>query len=449
MSALSMTGFRRLIPALVSAGAIAIAFALPARAELNIQTVTSPGGIPAWLVEDHEIPFTALEIRFKGGTSLDAPGKRGAVNLMTALIEEGAGDLDAQGFAAVRDSLAATFGFRSDADTISVSAKFLTENRDQAVDLLRSALITPRFDPEAVERVRGQVLANLRGDEKSPGSIASNLFDARVYGDHPYATDGDGTLDSVAALKRDDLLAAWKGALARDRVYVAATGDISAEELGPLIDKLLGDLPATGAVQPGPASPVFKSGVTVKDFPSPQSVVVFGQQGIPLKDPDYFAAAILNEILGGGRFSARLMTEVREKRGLTYGIGSYLGNFDHADVMIGQFAASNDKVAEAISVVKEQWAKIAKEGVTPEELERAKTYMTGAYPLRFDGNGPIASILVGMQMMGFPSDYPKTRNAKVDAVTIEDVKRVAARLIQPDQLSFVIVGQPTGVTSTE
>lgn len=426
-----------------------LALALPARAELNIQTVTSPGGLHAWLVEDHDIPFTALEIRFKGGTSLDAPGKRGAVNLMTALIEEGAGDLDSQGFAAARDGMAASFRFTADADTVGVSSRFLTENRDRAVDLLTSALTAPRFDPDAVERVRGQVLAGLRQDEKDPGKIAANLFAARTLGQHPYATDGSGTIDSVTALTRDDILAAWKGALARDRIYIAAAGDISAAELGPLLDHLLGGLPATGAPQPGDADPVFKGGVTVQDFPTPQSVVVFGQKGIGIDDPDYFAASLLNEILGGGRFSARLMTEVREKRGLTYGIGSYLAGYDHAKLLLGQFAASNDKAGPAIQVVRDEWARIAREGVTADELRDAKTYMTGAYPLRFDGNGPIASILVGMQMIGLTPDYPRIRNDKVNAVTLDDIRRVAARMLTPEQLYFVVVGQPAGVTSTE
>lgn len=431
------------------AALVLLAFALPAQADLKIQTVTSPGGITAWLAEDHNIPFTALEIRFRGGTSLDPKGQRGAVNLMTGLIEEGAGDLDAQAFAAARDSLAASFRFGADRDAVSVSAQFLTENRDQAVDLLRSALISPRFDADAVERVRGQVLAGLRQAEKDPGQLASNLFDARVFGPHPYASNGEGTSDSVQALSRDDLLAAWKGAMARDRIYVSAAGDIDAEQLGKLLDHLLGDLPAKGLPQPQDAKPAFRAGVTVQDFPSPQSVVVFGQPGIGVDDPDYFAASLLNEILGGGRFTARLMTEVREKRGLTYGIGSYLAGYDHARVLVGQFAASNDKVGQAIDVIREEWAKIAADAVTEDELARAKTYMTGAYPLRFDGNGPIARILVGMQTIGLPADYPQTRNARIEAVTMADIRRVAKRLFQPDQLEFVVVGQPTGVTSTE
>jgi zinc protease len=422
-----------------------ILLAVPVRAEIPIREVTSPGGITAWLVEDHNIPFTALEIQFMGGTSVEAPDKRGVVNLMTATLEEGAGALDSKGFAEARDALAANFSFDSGTDSVGVSAKFLTENRDQAINLLREALVNPRFDQDAVDRVREQVLSNLRSNEKDPGTIAGDRFDALAFGDHPYGSNGDGTIATVTALTRDDVVAAHKAALARDRVFVAASGDITAEELGALLDRLLGDLPATGAALPGEAPWLLPAGVTVVDFPTPQSTVFFGQRGIPRDDPDFFPAFILNEVIGGGRFTARLMTEVREKRGLTYGIGTYLVNRDQADMLLGQFSASNDKVAEAIKVVKAEWGRIVSEGVTPEELEATKTYLTGSYPLRFDGNGPIASIMVGMQMDGMPIDYITTRNAKVEAVTLEDISRVAARIFQPDALQFVVVGQPTGL----
>lgn len=419
----------------------------PVRAEIAIQDVTSPGGIHAWLVESHELPFTALEIRFRGGTSLDAPGARGAVNLMAGLLEEGAGDLDAQGFARARDGLAASYSFRAGTDSVSVSAQMLTENRDQAVDLLRKALVEPRFDAEAVERVRGQVLSGLASDAKDPTRISGRVFDREAFGDHPYGSDGDGTADSVKALTREQVVAAHRAALAHDRIHVAAAGDISAVELGLLLDRLLGDLPATGAPLPGRADWKLAGGVTVVDFPTPQSAVRFGHDGITRDDPDFFAAYILNEILGGGRFGARLMTEVREKRGLTYGIATYLAPMDHAELMMGQFASENAKVGEAIGIVREEWARAAREGVTAEELAATKTYLTGSYPLRFDGNGPIAGILVGMQMEGLPIDYPVTRNAKIEAVTLEDVKRVAARLLKPGALHFVVVGKPDGVVS--
>jgi zinc protease len=422
-----------------------LAVALPARAEIPIREVVSPGGITAWLVEDHNIPFAALEIQFKGGTSLDAPGKRGAVNLMTATLEEGAGEMDSRAFAEAREELAANIRFDAGSDSVSVSVKFLTENRDQVVDLLREALVNPRFDQDAVDRVREQVLSNLRSNAKDPGTIAAEKFDAMAFGDHPYASTGDGTIETVTALTREDVVAAHKAALARDRVYVAASGDITAEDLGVLLDRLLGDLPATGAPLPTAAPWLLSGGVTAVDFPTPQATVFFGQRGISRDDPDFFPAFVLNELVGGGRFTARLMTEVREKRGLTYGIGTYIVNMDHADMILGQFAASNDKVAEAIKVVKEEWGRLAREGVTPEELEATKTYLTGSYPLRFDGNGPIASILVGMQMDGMPIDYVTTRNAKVEAVTMEDIRRVAERLFKADELQFVVVGQPTGL----
>ena len=422
-----------------------LALAVPAWAEIPIQEVTSPGGITAWLVEDHNIPFTALEIQFKGGSSLEAPEKRGVINLMTATLEEGAGAMDSRGFAEARDALAADIRFDSGSDSVGVSARFLTENRDKGVELLREALINPRFDQDAVDRVREQVLSNLRSNEKDPGKIASEKFDALAFGDHPYGSTGDGTIATVTALTREDVVAAHKEALARDRVFVAAAGDITAEELGLLLDRLLGDLPATGAPQPGEAKWMLPPGVTVVDFPTPQSTVFFGQPGISRDDPDFFPAFILNEVIGGGRFTARLMSEVREKRGLTYGIGTYLVNMEHADMLLGQFSASNDKVAEAIRVVKEEWGRIVTEGVSPEELEATKTYLTGSYPLRFDGNGPIASILVGMQMDAMPIDYVKTRNAKIDAVTAEDIERVAAKLFKPEALHFVVVGQPEGM----
>ncbi len=422
-----------------------LALTLPAYAEIQIKEVVSPGGITAWLVEDHNIPFTALEIQFRGGTSLDAPEKRGAVNLMTALLEEGAADLDSRAFAEARDALAADFTFDSGTDSVGVSVRFLTENRDEAATLLRKALVEPRFDQDAIDRVREQVLSNLRSNEKDPDTLASNAFDALAFGSHPYGSTGDGTIDTVTKLTRDDILAAHKGALARDRIYVSAAGDITAEELGPLLDTLLGDLPATGTPLPPKADLLLPPGQTVIDFPTPQASVLFGHVGIPRDDPDFFAAFILNEAFGGGRFTARLMSEVREKRGLTYGIGSYLVGMDQAELFMGQFSASNDKVAEAISVVRAEWARIATEGLTEQELADTKTYLTGSYPLRFDGNGRIANILVGMQMDDMPIDYAATRNAKIEAVTMDDIKRVAQRIFLPEALHFVIVGQPTGL----
>ncbi len=427
---------------------LALVAALPVRAAVDIQEVTSPGGIDAWLVESHEIPFVALEIRFQGGASLDAPGKRGAINLMTGLLEEGAGEMDARAFATARDALAASFDFDVYNDALSVSAQFLTENRAAAVDLLRLALTEPRFDEDAVERVRAQVVSAIRSDAKDPDKIASRTFDELAFGDHPYGTPVNGREEDVTALTRADVIEAKSRVMARDRLFVSAVGDITAQELGVLLDDLLAGLPERGAPMPGKAEYRLSGGVTVVPFDTPQSVAVFGHEGIDRDDPDFFVAYVLNGVLGSGGFSSRLMEEVREKRGLTYGVYSYLYPMDHAALMLGQVASANNRVAEAIDVIRAEWASVAQEGITQAELDAVKTYLTGAYPLRFDGNGPIANIMVGMQMQGQGVDYIATRNDRINAVTLSDIRRVAARLLDADALHFVVVGQPVGLETT-
>lgn len=423
----------------------AAAWGLTARAEVNIQQVTSPGGINAWLVQENSIPFVSLEIRVRGGTALDLPGKRGATNLMMALIEEGAGDMDARAFQSGREALAATYAFDVYDDAASVSAQFLTENRDQAVDLLRLALIQPRFDQDAIDRVRAQVLSIIQSDALDPDTIASDVLFAAAYPGHPYGNSDNGTPETLATLTRDDLLSAHANALTRDRIFVGAVGDISAEELGLLLDHLLGDLPATGPALAADLPYTLSGGTTVVDFDTPQAVALFAQAGIARDDPDYFAAHILNHILGGGGFESRLMQEVREERGLTYGVGTYLVPKDHSALILGSVASSNETVAQAIEVIRAEWALMAVQGVTEAELATAKTYVTGEYPLRFDGNGPIAEILVAMQMIGLPPGYVVDRNDYMNAVTLADINRVAAGLLDPEGLHFVVVGQPVGL----
>lgn len=418
-----------------------------AQAEIDIQQVSSPGGIDVWLVEEHAIPFVALEINIEGGASLDLPGKRGAVNLMTGLLEEGSGEMTAQEFQTARESLAATFRFDVYDDGFTVSAKFLTENRAEAVALLRQALAAPRFDADAIDRVREQVLTGIRADAKNPGRIAGQAFYAAAFGDHPYGTSQSGTEESVNALTRDDILDAYQNVLVRSRAKVSAVGDINADELRAMIDALLGDLPADGPPLPTRVEFGLGGGTTVVDFPTPQSVALFGHAGIKRDDEDFFAAYILNTILGGSGPQSILMEEVREKRGLTYGVYSYLVPKDHAEMMLGSVASANDRIADAIQVIRDQWARVAEDGVTAEELDTAKTYLTGAYPLRFDGNGPIASIMVGMQVQGLPPEYVIRRNDYINAVTLDEINRVARELLRPGDLHFVIAGQPLGIES--
>lgn len=432
----------------IAAGlALALALALPARAQIAIEEVTSPGGITAWLVEDQTIPIVTLEASFQGGAALDPEGQAGVANLMAALLEEGAGDLSATAFAEARDSLATHFGFGAERDAVTVSAEFLAENRDASVELLRQALVEPRFDEDAVARVKAQVLAGLRSDETDPQAIASREFFARVFEGHPYARPVEGTIEEVERLGAAEIRAAHAAALVRDRLSVAVVGAITAEELAPMLDEIFGALPAEGPPLPEVAEPNVSGETTVIDLDIPQSVVLFGQSGIARDDPDFIPAYVLDQILGGGGFSSRLTQEIREKRGLTYGISTFLAPNDFGWLYLGQFSSANARVAEALDILRREWQRMAEGGVTQQELADAKQYLTGAYPLRFDGNARIAAQLLGIQTAGLGLNYVNERNALVDAVTRDDIARVADRLLRPEEMTTVIVGRPEGVTA--
>lgn len=420
-----------------------------AQAASDIQEFKTPGGVTVWLVEEPSIPIVALEVSFRGGTSLDPVGKEGATYLMTGLLEEGAGDLNATRFLEATEELAARFSYRSFRDTLSIEAEMLKSNVGEAIDLLRLALVGPTFEDAAVERVKGQVLSSLAQDKTDPDEIASATLRRLSFPDHPYGTRDEGSIETVQALTRDDIIAAHRAALVKSRMYVGVVGDITAEELGPLVDRLVGDLPVDGPALPETTEMAVVGGTTVIELETPQSVALFGHKGIAREDPDFFAAYLLNEILGGNGIESRLMREVREKRGLTYGIYTFLAPFDHAAQIMGSVASANDRVADAISVLRDEWRKLAEDGVTELELNEAKLFVTGAYPLRFDSNAKIAGILVGLQMQGLPLDYVKTRNDKMLAVTLEEVNRVAKRLLDPDALHVVVVGKPVGLTATQ
>lgn len=422
-----------------------IVSAAAANAASEIQRVVSPGGIEAWLVEEHAIPIIAMEISFDGGSVLDPEGKGGVANLMAGLLEEGAGDLDAVAFAERAKDIAAGLGFSAGRESVSVSARMLTENRDATIDLLRLALTEPRFDEEPVMRVKRQIISGIRSAETDPNEIASKAWFAAAFPNDPYGRPAEGTEESVLALTVEDLRAARERLLNVGAAHIGVVGDITAEELAPLLDRLLGDLRNEPPADLPPAAFSAPPGVEVIDLDVPQSVAVFGHEGILRDDPDYIPAYVVNYVLGGGGFSSRLTEEVREKRGLSYSVYSYLYPLDRAGVYLGGVATANASMKTSLEVIRAEWRRMAEEGLTEEELEKAKRYLTGAYALRFDSNAKIAGILVGVQAAGLGIDYTVKRNSLVEAVTVDDIRRVAARLLEPEALSIVVVGRPEGL----
>ncbi len=416
---------------------------------MDIKEVTSPGGIRAWLVESRTIPLIAMNFSFEGGSTLDVAGREGTANFITGMMDEGAADLDGPAFQARRDGIAMKLRFDAGFDRIEGEFQTLAKNRDAAFELLHKSITAPRFEPGPMERVRQQFMVSAQDESQDPEKIAAREGLKLAFGDHPYSRPTRGTLQSIKAVTPDDLKAYHRAVFTRKGLKIAVVGDIDAETLGKELDRIFGKLPDTDVPPLGTEAIIAsKPAVKVINRNIPQSIVMFGQQGIKRDDPAFIPAFVMSQILGGGGFGARLTTEVREKRGLTYGIGYGLDPLRNAGLYYGSFSTRNEKAGEALQIVKDTLRKMADEGPTQAELDIAKTYLTGSYALRFDSNEKIASQLLGLQQVGLPLDYVNTRNAKVEAVTLEQVKEQAKRLINPDKLIVVAVGKPEGITAT-
>jgi len=412
----------------------------------EIKPITSPGGIKAWLVEEHSVPLIQVGVAFDGGSATDPKGKEGLAYFLSGMLDEGAGDLTSEEFHEKVSDLNVKLSFDADRDSFTANFATLTENRDEGFKLLGLALSAPRFDNEPLERVRKQIIAILAQDSEDPDTIAQLAWFKGIFGTHPYGHAIKGDRDTISGITADDLRGLAKREFSRDKMYVAIVGDVDAAEAGRLLDMALGKLAATG---PRPevkdTALNYTPGLKIVAKQVPQTAVYFGERGIKRDDPDWYAAYVMNYVLGGGGFSSRLMDEVREKRGLTYGVSTYLYPLDHAGLILGQVASENTKVAESIALIRAEIGKLSTSGITDKELEDAKTYLTGSYPLSFDTSSKIVGQLVGIQREGLGLDYVKNRNGLIQAVTADQVKQVAAKLLDPDKLFWAAVGDPKGL----
>lgn len=419
----------------------------PARA-LEVRKVTSPGGISAWLSEDHTIPLIAMRFSFKGGGAADPADKAGLAYILSGMLDEGAGDLKSAAFQKRLDQLNMRLSFSAERDAFAGSLQTLTVNRDDAFGMLKLALTAPRFDDEPLSRVRGQVLLSLREDAKEPETIAGARWMATMFGDHPYSRPIKGSADGLKAVTGDDLKDLVKRLFARDNLLISVVGDIDEATLKRLLDETFGALPEKSAMPEIPVPAINTDPqTTVIERDIPQSAIRFGHIGIKRDDPEFMSAYVMNHILGGGGFGSRLTDEVREKRGLSYSVYSTFYPLEQGGVFFGGAATVNERVSETIEVVRDVFRKMAEEGPTAEELAEAKTYLTGSYALRFDNSRKIAGQLLGIQRQNLGIDYVVKRNDMVNAVTLEDVKKVAKRIISGDSLVITIVGKPKGVKS--
>jgi zinc protease len=436
---------RRLAAMLLLLLALA-ATALPARA-MEIERVVSPGGVVAWLVRDATLPLLAMQFRFRGGSASEPAGLAGVGRFAIEMLDEGAGELDATAFARALDERSMTLDISIGADSIQGGIRVLDVHRDAGVELLRLALTAPRFDPDAVERVRTRLMAGFARESEEPRALLRRAFQSRALGDHPYATGLEAEAAGTRAASVADLRGFVAARLARDVLSVGVVGNIDAATLAPLLDRIFGGLPATAAPAVVPAASPVADGprriVIPRDLP--QSLVMFGSPGLKRDDPDWFAGLLVNYVLGGGGFNSRLMTELRERRGLTYGVSTTLSAFDRGALVVGSYSTDNARAAEAQALVEAQWRRMGEDGPTAEELENAKAYLTGSFPLALDSSGAVARLLVAIQYDGLGIDYLARRDALIRSVTIDDARRVARQLFADPRFVTVFVGRPAGV----
>lgn len=422
---------------------------LPASAgAVDIKAVTTPLGIKAWLVQDKSAPAVSLAFSFPGGTASDPEGQLGATTLMATLLTDGAGTLTAQAFRQRQEDAAASVGFSASLDRVGGSLRVLSANREEGFELLRMALTQPRFDVDMIEQRRAQIIASINQANQRPGSVAARTLMQTEFAGHPYANDPDGTPDDLKKLTQQNLKQRAQALLVRDGLIVAAVGDIEEADLARLLDRAFGTLPV-GAPPPLPPEwkPPVKARTVVVERPVPQSTALLALPGVARDDPDWYAALIMNHILGGGGQQSRLFTEVREKRGLAYGASSSLRVYKRAALLVMSTASANERIAEALRVVKAELARLRVDGPTEQELADAKTYLAGALALSLDSSGAIAGLLHSMQVDGLAPDHLTKRAALIAAVKIDDVRRLARRLLRDEALITVVVGKPVGVTA--
>ncbi len=407
---------------------------------IEIQEVTSPGGIKALLVEDYSVPIISMSFSFKGGASQDKKGKEGTLRLTGALLDEGAGELDSKAFQARMEELGVELGFSASRDNFSANIRTLRSERESAFDLLKLALTKPRFDTDAIERMRDAIRMGIERGRTNPNSIASRAMREAVFKNHPYARNTSGNEESIGDISRSDIITMHKGILTRQALTVGVVGAISAEELITALDRIFGELPDTGAIHDvEEVAPSLGEKISI-NMQVPQAVVSLVYPGLKRSDPDFFAAHLMNHILGGGTFSSRLYQEVREKRGLAYSVASWISTYDHTAYLTASTSTRADNLDQTLSIIQAEIAKVAVEGVSEAELEAARKYVTGAYAINnLDTSTKISRVLVALQTQNLGIDYINTREAQIAAVTLDDVNRVARNLLSTEP-TVVIVG---------
>ena len=408
----------------------------------QIQTWKTPGGVPVLFVAAPDLPMLDVRIAFQAGSARDN-GQSGLASLTADLLDQGAGEWDANAIAERLEAVGAEMSIEAQRDMASASLRSLTQQPalNQALETLAQVISQPRFAEADFERMRANVLTRLSRDEQDPGTLGQKAIYRRIFGDHPYAAEPSGTPDSVAALNREDLARFHARHYVARNAVVALVGAVSRPEAEAIATQLTAGLAQGEPLLPLP--PVADPPTAVLEsiaFPSTQTHVFTGQPGMKRTDPDYFTLYVGNHILGGSGLVSLLMEEVREKRGLSYSVYSYFLPLAERGPFIAALSTKNDQGQGAREVLMATIERFRTQGPTPEELTAAIKNITGGFPLRIAGNGKIAQYLAMIGFYGLPLDYLDRFNDRISAVTAEDIRDAFQRRIDPARFATVMVG---------
>jgi zinc protease len=422
---------------------VLISLPLPAQAR-DVQTLRTPGGIGLWLVEEPGLPLVALRFAMRGGSLADPPDKEGAGDLFAALLDQGAGPLDAEAFQGRLEALGSRLSFSISRFALSGGFVSVSRNLAATADLLRLSVTEPRCLPADFERVRRQKIASAMQDESHPDRLALRLFYANAFAGHAYARPVRGTAETLARLTVADMAGQRATLLRGGGLHVVIVGAVSARDAAAFVDGIFASLPegnaptAIASVEPAPVSAVL---------PAPEGqaleTAVFALPMPRTGDASYSAALALAHILGSGNFDARLTQDVRVKRALTYAISAHLLTDPAASFLLGTFSTEPGRMDEALGTLRETLATLQRDGPGERELANAKSSLNGSHLLGADGSAGFADYLLGLWVDGLGPSYDEVRKSEINAVSLDGARQAARALFDPRAMRQLIL-RPAG-----
>ncbi len=402
-------------------------------------TANERPGVTVWNAAQSVTPAVSVVLSFPLGSAFDPVGKKGLSRLAASLVDEGTKTKNSSAFKTFAADQNLTLQASVDEENFYIKANFLRYNYKAVAHLLNEALTEPRYDPQAVARMKDQIVNVIKASRSDPNSLLKKMNDQAIFRDHPFAHPEMGYIKDVKAVTTADLKK-FNRQLLSAPLFVAVAGSLNETETKKFIDLVTRNLKARGAVPVIPAPPAFEKSEKFSLYlQSSQASVGIRKPGPYRTDPDYFAVVALNHILGGGGFGSRFTENLREQKGLTYSINSDLtveGGKSYWEVY---FATPTDKAELALRAVNTEIQKIAETGVTEKELADTKRYLKGVYALEFDRNNKIADLMQALYTLGLSSRYPQERDALIDALSVDAVNRAAKKYFSPDSAQVISV----------